>query len=66
GEYGKAAQVLEEALRVAPPRPDIYFELIRLYMAQRAFGRADSLYHRALSQFPDDSYLHTLHDEIVH
>ena len=66
GDTQQAIRTLKRALRIAPPRPDIYVELLRLYIVQRQYGKADALYHRALSEFPTDVQLHALHGEINH
>ena len=69
GDYPQATRTLEAALQKAPPRPDLYIELIRLYIVQRQYQRADAAYHQALLRFPDNARLHALHalhDEINH
>ena len=66
GELPQAVRTLQRALVAAPPRPDLYVELIRLYIQQRQYAEADAAYHRALSDFPFEPRLHALHDEINH
>jgi tetratricopeptide (TPR) repeat protein len=66
GDHQRAAQTLEQALLASPPRPDIYVELLRLYVNARQYDKADTLYHRALLEFPQNEQLQFLHAALEH
>ena len=66
GDFPRAILALERALQHAPPRSDIYAELLKLYIARGQYDKADALYHRALTALPGEVRLDSLHGEIAH
>lgn len=53
GELGRARQILDEAVKVAPESADAWFHLATTNLELRDTARADECFHEALKRAPD-------------
>jgi eukaryotic-like serine/threonine-protein kinase len=58
GQYGKAAEVTRQCLRLAPDRPTSYANLVNDTLALQRFDEARQAIHEGQARKADDSILH--------